>query len=226
MIYFKKVKQNIVKLFFLTIIGTFNIYIVSAQDNYVGKYYVATIMKEKATPCFDVQYCVMKILKDSVEVNFPIKTYCIENEQKKDSITFNKQLSKKFKWILINDKLQIPEFKEFNNYIFEEKDADIIKLWFSQSTDKSADKLVYCKYLSGKPSMLIIDIERKVAEKWGIVMEYITGDCTDKYDYRQKECDIKNKKLHEFMNQKYGKNWLVKFEKVVADEIKSFSSSK
>lgn len=214
-----------IKIYVFIILSTFNIYLLNAQDKFSGKYYLATVMKEKATPCFDIQYCLLKFLKDSVEVSFPIKTYCINNEQNKD-ITFNEQISKIYKWNLVNNELQIPEFKDFSSYNFEEKNADFIDYMFSQSLDKNKDTLVYCKYLNGKPSLAAMDIERKVAKKWGFVIEYITGDCTQRYDDREKECEIKNSQLNKLMSQKFGEKWVTKFEKEVEDEIKLFSDTK
>lgn len=114
-----------------------------AQNNYDGKYFLATVMKLdlKDEPCIVIRYCVLKFSKDSVEVSYPIKGYCNSIELATRHNTNNEQLTKKYSWNIINGKLVIPKFEKYNDYKFEEKTGDFIKTLTTQKTQKNDNPL-------------------------------------------------------------------------------------
>ena len=125
--------MKMIKLILLSVLAIVCVDFANAQDNYSGKYLVATLMKEKASPCNKVEYCVLKFSKDSVEVSYPVKSYCNTPEQVKNPATYNKKLTRKYKWEIVNDKLSIPELKDFNPLMFEEKSEDFINSLYARS---------------------------------------------------------------------------------------------
>jgi hypothetical protein len=203
-----------------------------AQNNYAGKYYVAELSATcKAMTnggCMVYKHCVLKFYKDSVEVSYPTKSICTPTEFEINYNSNNFNLTKKYKWMIVANKLVINDFTDYNKYSFQEKDSNFVKTLFQQAiTYKNiyTDTLVYYKYIGGKPSTLVLYIERKVAKKWGIVMDYWTGNCDSNYDYKEKECEIKNKRLYEYLSRQFGENWKNKFDKEVIDEIKALSQT-
>ena len=120
------------KLYLFTILITANFFPVNAQDNYSGKYFVETLMVEKASPCYKIEYCVLKFSKDSVEVSYPIKTYCNTVELSNKQSIYNVKPTKKYKWKIIKEKLCIPGFENFNLLTFEEKTENFINDLYTQ----------------------------------------------------------------------------------------------
>jgi len=202
-----------------------------AQNNYAGKYYVtllSTISKELTNGgCMVYKHCVLKFDKDSVEVSFPTKAVCSPNEFENIYNSIN-NLTTRFKWTVVSEKLVINGFEDFNKYTFKEGNENYVKTLYPQAISNKniyIDTLVYYKYIGGKPSILVLDIERKVAKKWGIVMDYTTGDCTSNFNFKEEECEINNKRLYEYLSRKFGENWKKKFDKEVIDGIKVLSQT-
>jgi hypothetical protein len=202
-----------------------------AQNNYAGKYYVTQISASCKSMtqggCMIYNHCILKFDIDSVEVSYPTKAVCtpieFENIYNSENI-----LSKRYKWTVVSEKLVINGFEDFKKYSFKEENENYIKTLYPQATinkNINIETLVYYKYIGGKPSILVLDIERNVAKKWGIAMDYTTGDCTSNYDYNEEECEIKNKRLYEYLSRQFGENWKNKFDKEVIDGIKALSQT-
>ena len=200
-----------------------------AQSSYSGKYFVATIMKGKGFPCSRVRYCVLKFSKDSVAVSYPTRAYCNTVKLSLENSSDNETLTKNYKWTVVNGILIIPEFKEYTKYKFEEKDQNYVNGLSPKAISDGntrSDTFTYYKYIGGKPAKSILDIEQKVARQWGIQMDYTTGDCTAKYDYKAQECALKNEKVFEYLTTNFGKNWKVVFDQEVADQVKALANKR
>ena len=94
---------------------------------------------------------------------------------------------------------------------------------FSQSNpDKtvSKDSLTWHIYIGGKPDMGTLKACEVVARNWGIKSDFFFGDCGGTYDYKEKEFEVKNKIVYEYLVQKFGENWKDKFDKEVEKEFK------
>lgn len=83
-------------------------------------------MVEKAFPCYQIEYCVRKFSKNSVEVTYPIKTYCNTADLSKKHNIHNLKPTKKYQWKMVEGKLYIPKFENFNLSTFEVKGSDFI----------------------------------------------------------------------------------------------------
>lgn len=81
------------------------------------------------------------------------------------------------------------------------------------------DSLIWHMYIGGKPDMKKLECRENVARRWGIVIEYFYGDCVGTYNYKAKEFEDKNKMVFEYLKQKFGGNWLEKFNKEVENEF-------
>ena len=83
------------KFFLITFFITCKFCLCNAQENYAGKYLMATIMVEKAYPCYKIEYCILKFSKKTVEVSYPIKTYCNTKELSNKQNIYNSKPTKK-----------------------------------------------------------------------------------------------------------------------------------
>lgn len=111
-------------------------YLVNAQDNYSGKYFVQTLMVEKAFPCYQIEYCVLRFSKKYIEVSYPVKTYCNTAELSKKHNVYNLKSTKKYQWKIIKGKLHIPEFENFNLSTFYVKGLDFIDDLYNKPKQK------------------------------------------------------------------------------------------
>lgn len=116
----------------------------NAQLNLTGKFHVAQISAScekyiNGGGCMIYNYCVMKFDKDSVEISYPQVANCSTKENEINYPSNNK-FAKKHKWIIKANKLIINDFKEINNYSFEEKSADYVGTLTTNNRIPNANK--------------------------------------------------------------------------------------
>lgn len=109
-----------------------------AQNNYAGKYYVAQISascKEMVNGgCMVYKYCILKFDKDSVEVSSPTKAYCTPIRLE---YTYNSKnnLTKRYEWKVVSNKLMINDFEDFGKYSFKEQNENYVMTLYSKPID-------------------------------------------------------------------------------------------
>jgi len=77
------------------------------------------------------------------------------------------------------------------------------------------------KYIIGKPNMAYFDAEKDVALRWGINLKHIFAGSQNREEIDTKNLEIKdsNVEANRFYDEKFGKDWQIKFKEEVEKEI-------
>jgi len=86
---------------------------------------------------------------------------------------------------------------------------------------ESSSRPPFTRYIVGKPNMAYVHAEEQVALRWGINLKHTFLGSKSKEELESKRLDIKesNKQAYHFYEEKFGKNWQVKFKAEVEEEM-------
>ena len=82
------------------------------------------------------------------------------------------------------------------------------------------DSLTWHIYIPGRPDMNYLNAQKSVAQKWGVRIEYLYGDCVGTHDEKGKAFESENQTIFNIFIEKFGKDWEAKFQEEVELELK------
>ena len=169
--------------------------------------------------CTIYNYCAYKYERDYVLVSYPTIKCCNEKGMPLVYTLSSTKPIKKYRWTTLKQTVKIKGFAKYNKLHFIEK----IEPYFENllaGLIANDSNLVWYKYMGGKPEKEMVNTETKVAKKWGFKIGY-TGICGNEDDYPvlNAEANLKSQPVFNFLKNKYGENWLQKFNKEVAEEV-------
>lgn len=81
------------------------------------------------------------------------------------------------------------------------------------------DSMIWHIYIPGRPDMNYLNTQKAVAQKWGVKVDYLFGDCVGTMDEKGKAYEADNQIIFDYFSEKFGNDWEAKFEEEVQIQL-------